>query len=46
MAVLEGYAEHVMDAVGVELLADLGRCAARSAAAAATAPGCCGCSSA
>ena len=34
MAVLEGYAEHVMDAVGADVLDDLPRCAPRSSAAA------------
>ena len=40
MAVLEGYAEHVMDAVGASVLDDLPGCAPRSVAAAATAPAC------
>ena len=39
MAVLEGYAEHVMDAVGADVLADLPSCAPRWSAAAATARG-------
>ena len=45
MAVLEGYAEHVMDAVGADVIDDLPRAARRrSSAAARTAPGSCGCS--
>ena len=41
MAVLEGYAEHVMDAVGATVLDDLPVAAQRAAASAgATAPGC------
>ena len=41
MAVLEGYAEHVMDAVGADVLDDLPGAAHRAAAsAAATAPAC------
>ena len=36
MAVVEGHAEHVMDAVGEQVLPDLPRCAARSSAAVAT----------
>ena len=41
MAVLEGYAEHVMDAVGADRARrPARRCARRSAAAAATAPAC------
>ena len=43
MAVLEGYAEHVMDAVGAESSPTCRSCAARWTAAAATAPACCGC---
>ena len=45
MAVLEGYAEHVMDAVGAERDRRTCRACARGwSAAAPTAPGCCGCS--
>ena len=43
MAVLEGYAEHVMDAVGAEILPEPAAAARRAwTAAAATAPACCG----
>ena len=40
MAVLEGHAEHVMDAVGAEVLPTCRSCAARSTAAGATARAC------
>ena len=42
MAVLEGYAEHVMDAVGARILPNLPELRGAIDAAAATAPACCG----